>query len=79
MACQSPGRGCCRFTDGILAHLSTPGGPTGLRNHHFESLGGGVGGAALRGVPLSRSIEIELQENSAQTPQILQFQSRRPP
>jgi len=26
---KAPGRGCCRFTDGILAHVRTPGGPTG--------------------------------------------------
>ncbi len=35
---KAPGRGCCRFTDGILAMSGHPAVQQALRNHHFESL-----------------------------------------
>src|SRR5215470_16819773 len=72
--------GRCRFANGVLAHVRTPGGPTSTaqtatstRSASPDSMSlsklnpveppwyvtrmpGGVGGVALRGVPLSRSI-----------------------
>jgi hypothetical protein len=69
--------GCCRFADGLLAHVRTPGGPCATTPSsrsvfpasmsllklnlveppwYVTRMPGGVGGAAPRGVPLSRSI-----------------------
>ena len=74
-----PRGGRCRFTNRVLAHVRSSGGPTGTAQSLFRldrsspscrllklnsieppwyvtRMPGGVGGAAPRGVPLSRSI-----------------------